>query len=76
MPESPAQALRMEKSGRAENQDQREVTEMELPTLARRDFGEVIPEADLAEPAHVGLTKKLTGPACAEATNGAEEAGC
>jgi len=29
MPDQPAQALRMEKSGKSANQDQREVTEME-----------------------------------------------
>jgi len=29
MPDPPAQALRMEKSGKSENQGQREVTEME-----------------------------------------------
>ena len=55
-PKLPALALRMEKSGRTESHELRGVTEKKKPTLARRDLGEVMPEENLAEPAHVALT--------------------
>ena len=49
-PELTAQALRMGKSGRLESQDEREMTVMEKPTLARRDLGEVRPESVVPSP--------------------------
>ena len=63
MPDQPAQALQLGKSGKAgeARSDKGEAGEG-MNHDSARDLREVIPEENLAEPAHVGLTNEANRP--------------